>query len=128
MLLNLPKEDYQNEIDVLTAKFQKVKLVADDSAVVELWVDVAEPQHIREAVTKNFAFAKEVDLKPYGGDYWILINGHLVEVIERKAGTDLAASIRNGSQDAIRFGKERFRSQIDKIGELTMFCTHRAVC
>jgi hypothetical protein len=117
MLLKLSKEAYRRAFESLVKKWREQggRIRKDAEHKVEVLYDVAEPQWMRD-ILKKVPGCREMDLKPYGGDYYILVDGYLVEVIERKAGMDFIGSIRSGgTRDSLARAKERWSSQVDKL-------------
>ena len=118
MMLEIPSRMYEALIPKQIETTNR--LVWPSDVKFDLYVDVAEPETIRSRM-RQLDCATERSMKNEGGDYYFLLNGHLAEVIERKAGMDLMASLNKGSKDDIRFGRERFNSQADKLGLLSGF-------
>lgn len=117
MLLKLSKQAYRRAFDSLVKKWREQggRIRKDAAHTVEILYDVAEPQWMRD-ILKHVPGCREMDLKPYGGDYYILVDGYLVEVVERKAGMDFIGSIRSGgTRDSLGRAKERWSSQVDKL-------------
>lgn len=129
MMLEIPSREY----DALIPKQIQIinRLSWPSDVKFEMFVDVAEPESIRSEM-RQLNCVVERSLKNEGGDIYFVLNGHLAEVIERKAGMDLMASLNKGSKDDIRFGKERFNSQISKLTRLpvrriTLWSEHKKV-
>jgi hypothetical protein len=140
----LPFSKSKDEFQILIPK-QIEKINKQNASTrnfkIDLFVDTAEPKEVKLTMSKLNCLAKCTciqsltppttsttttkcdcklgvrSLEEYGGDYWILINGKIYCVIERKAGLDLMSSLRK-TKDKIRFGGERFLSQMYKMAQL----------